>query len=199
MYRILPCPLCLPIGNLGLLPHNDTSPKYHPLPQLDHNEFLPLLLGSGCLSHIRQAEPRPECWPEIGGVQPEVAPPVELVRIDNLPVELPGHLGQQHARLPVPHVLPDAAAGACAEGPEALVHIVGEGRVVVRVRGRKPALRAVGVRLVPVPLAVEGGVDGGLDFVLLDRLLSPLDVFSLFGRWRGKASRGREARRSGPK
>lgn len=168
-----------------------TIPAPNIIHSLDHDEFLPLLLGSGCLGHIRQAEPRPEGRPEIGGVQPEVAPPVELVRVDNLPVELPGHLGQQHARLPVPHVLPDAAAGARAEGPEALVHILGEGRVVVRVRGREPALRAEGVRLVPVPLAVEGGVDGGLDFVLLERVLSRLDVFFFFfGRGRGVNIKG---------
>lgn len=46
------------------------------------------------------------------------------------------------------------------------MNVIVKDRVVVRVSGREPALRAEGAWLVPVALAVKGSEDGGLDFDL---------------------------------
>lgn len=127
-------------------------------------------------------KPRPESRPNISGIQPEITVPVELVGIDNLPVQLPGHPGEQHTCLAVSHVLADAAAGAGAEGAEALAHVLVEGRVVVWVGGREPALGAELAGLVPVALAVEHGEDGGLDSALLVGLVRYFG--GGLGRWR---------------
>lgn len=94
-------------------------------------------------------------------IQPQIAIPIHLISVQQLPIKTPAQLGDDDAQDEIRHGLAEAVARPDAEGAECAALVGGEGGLVLRVGCGEPALGLEVVGLGEVARGVRGGVGAG--------------------------------------